>query len=240
MFGAMAALLCGLYAVCPSFGAAVVLFTVVVWGTLTPLVVKASRSMIAMRRLQPDVERLRTVHKGDSLRFNEAVTALYRRSGVNPLTGCLPTLVQIPIIAAIFRLIRGLTAHDATGLPSPRYLGHTSRLYHDVLTAGGHMRAGTVDLAQRAVDHHASAWGTLPFFVLAASLVVVTRFQRAQRRSLFGLPAPHGVMGAVDDAWPYLLGAFALVVPAAVVLYHLVSGLVRAGQDALTARLEAT
>src|SRR5215218_7845319 len=85
---------------------AIVLLTVIVRSLLFPLTVKQVRSMRAMQDLKPHMDRVRAQYKDNPQRQREEMAKLYQEQGVNPLGGCLPILVQMPIFIGIFYVIR--------------------------------------------------------------------------------------------------------------------------------------
>jgi YidC/Oxa1 family membrane protein insertase len=89
---------------------AIVLLVVTVRIVLFPLVVRQIRSQRAMQALQPRIRELQTRHKRDHGRLQRELTELYRRDRVNPLTGCLPILVQAPVFISLFWVLRRLGA----------------------------------------------------------------------------------------------------------------------------------
>src|SRR5215217_862791 len=84
----------------------IVLLTVIVRSLLFPLTVKQVRSMRAMQDLKPHMDRVRAQFKDNPQRQREEMAKLYQEQGVNPLGGCLPILVQMPIFIGIFYVIR--------------------------------------------------------------------------------------------------------------------------------------
>src|SRR5689334_16957921 len=77
-------------------------------GVLTPITLKGTRSMLAMQKLQPEMKRIQEMHKGDRQAQNEAMMAFYKEHKINPLSGCLPMLLQFPVLIVMFRVLRGL------------------------------------------------------------------------------------------------------------------------------------
>ena len=73
---------------------------------LFPLTLKGLKAQAAMRRVQPEVARLQQKYAKDSQRLNQELMALYRAKGANPMGGCLPMLLQIPIFVALFNTLR--------------------------------------------------------------------------------------------------------------------------------------
>src|SRR5687768_1720516 len=97
MFQALAGLLAFFYELVPSYGVAITLLTLSVMLVLTPLTWKSTRSMLEMQRLQPEIKKLQQKHKGDRQKLNEELMAFYKEHKVNPLGGCLPMLLQLPV-----------------------------------------------------------------------------------------------------------------------------------------------
>lgn len=84
----------------------IVLLTVVVRGLLFPLTVKQVKSMRAVQDLKPDMDRVRSQYQNNPQKQREEMAKLYQDRGVNPLGGCLPILIQMPIFIGIFYVIR--------------------------------------------------------------------------------------------------------------------------------------
>jgi YidC/Oxa1 family membrane protein insertase len=85
-----------------NYGIAIILLTVVTKVLFFPLTVKSMSSMKAMQALQPQINALRSKYKNDPQRLQQETMALYREHKVNPLGGCLPMIVQIPIFYALY------------------------------------------------------------------------------------------------------------------------------------------
>lgn len=89
-----------------NYGVAIIVMTVFIKMLLYPLTVKQIRSMKAMSELQPKMKALQEKYKDDKVKLQSEISNLYKVSGVNPLSGCLPLVVQMPILIAIFYAIR--------------------------------------------------------------------------------------------------------------------------------------
>ena len=94
------------YFLFPNYGLAIILLTLVVRAGLYPLTLKQTRSMAQMQKIQPQVQDLKDRYKDDSQKFNEEVLKLYQKHKVNPLGGCLPLILQLPILIALYNTIR--------------------------------------------------------------------------------------------------------------------------------------
>lgn len=87
------------------WGVAILLLTVVVKLITLPLTLKQMASMKHMKEIQPELAKLREKYANDRLKLNQEMQALFARSGVNPLAGCLPLLVQMPIWFALYAML---------------------------------------------------------------------------------------------------------------------------------------
>src|SRR5579862_2798644 len=88
-----------------NFGVAILLLTVAIKLVFFPLADASYRSMSRMKKLQPEVERLRERFADDKLRQQQEMMELYKREKVNPLSGCLPTLIQIPVFFSLYKVL---------------------------------------------------------------------------------------------------------------------------------------
>ena len=95
-----------LYKVIPNYGLVIIIFSILVKLILFPLTKKSYQSMKEMQKLQPEMQRLREKYKDDPQKLNQEVMKLYREYGVNPLGGCLPMLLQMPLLYALFIVFR--------------------------------------------------------------------------------------------------------------------------------------
>src|SRR5437588_11483763 len=116
MFNILAGLLAFFYDnVVRDYAAAITLLTATVMLVLTPLTWRGTRSMLAMQRLQPEIKKLQAKHKNDRQALNEAMMAFYKEHKVNPLSGCLPQILQFPVLIVMFRVLHGLSSIKTSG-----------------------------------------------------------------------------------------------------------------------------
>ena len=94
-----------LYGLLGNFGFAILALTVIVKLLFFPLANKAYIAMAKMKKLQPQMEELKTRYKDDKPRMQQELMALYQREKVNPAAGCLPILVQIPVFFALYKVL---------------------------------------------------------------------------------------------------------------------------------------
>ncbi len=88
-----------------NFGVAIILLTCLVRGLMFPVAQKQFKSMAAMRVLQPKMKALQERHKDDKAKLQQEMLALYQKEKVNPVAGCLPILLQIPIFYALYKVL---------------------------------------------------------------------------------------------------------------------------------------
>jgi YidC/Oxa1 family membrane protein insertase len=96
-----------LYGVTHNYGVAIIIITVIIKLLFSPLTWKSFKSMQAMQHLQPQMKRLQDMYKNDRQKLNEEMMRLYREQKVNPLGGCLPMVVQIPVFIALYQVLYG-------------------------------------------------------------------------------------------------------------------------------------
>jgi YidC/Oxa1 family membrane protein insertase len=90
----------------PNYGLAIILFTIVIKLLLFPLTSMQIRSMRVMQELQPQLQEIQKKYKNDPQKSQQAMMELYQKHKVNPFSGCLPLLAQMPILYALFSALR--------------------------------------------------------------------------------------------------------------------------------------
>ena len=94
-----------IHSVVPNYGIAIILLTLFTKIILWPLGNKSYKSMSEMKKLQPLMTEIREKHKGDKQKMNQELMALYKTYKVNPMGGCLPMVLQIPVFFALYRML---------------------------------------------------------------------------------------------------------------------------------------
>jgi YidC/Oxa1 family membrane protein insertase len=223
-----------LYGLIPNYGVAIALLTIIIMGALTPFTIKSTRSMMAMQKLQPEIKKLQQKYKGPENRqmMNDELMRLYREEGVNPIGGCLPLLLQAPFLFILYSVIKGLslTVTSAKGVitSTPRYIPHSTvpgSMYESLIKSVGHINVWGMDLSLKPFSSGLSLGTRIPFFALAAVAVGAQYFQMAQMNSRNkktgqSLPSQQQTMQRV---LPIVFAYFYMVIPAAVVLYMIIS-----------------
>ena len=88
-----------------NYGLAIIAVTVCIRLIFFPLANFSFKSMAKMKALQPEMARLKELHKDDKMKLQQAMMALYKKEKVNPMSGCLPILVQIPVFFALYKVL---------------------------------------------------------------------------------------------------------------------------------------
>lgn len=98
-------LLLFLHSFIPNYGVVIIVFSVIIKLAFFPLSYKGMKSMKRMQHLQPKMKKIQEQHKNDPGKMNQETMALYKKHGVNPLGGCLPLLLQMPVFFALYSVL---------------------------------------------------------------------------------------------------------------------------------------
>ncbi len=112
-----------------SYGVVIILLTLIVRIILTPLTITQTKSMAKMQKLQPKIKEIQKKYKDDKQKIQEKTMEFYKENNVNPLSGCLPLLLQMPVFFALFQALRNpsnivtdvLGKFTISGTPNPAY-----------------------------------------------------------------------------------------------------------------------
>ena len=248
-----------LYDLIPSYGVAIILFTIAVRLVLLPLQVKQLRSMQAMGAVAPKLRAIQQKYKGNRQKQMEEQQKLYREAGVNPLAGCLPLLLQMPVLFALFSVLRFPTGLD--------HLPQDSQLHRDITVQQGISFAGTnlvcsavqagqqVDLtdpkthkrpisskthqpfvSSRTLDCGHGVPVRIPYYVLAVLMAGTTYYSSRQMQKMN--PAGSQQQQTITRVMPLLFGVWGFLFPAGLVLYWTTSNLGQIGVQHLMLRAE--
>ena len=100
-----------------NFGISIIIVTIIIKILLLPLTLKQDKSMKEMKKLQPELEKIKEKYANDKQMLNIKTMELYKEHKVNPLGGCLPLLLQLPILFALFGVLRsGIIPADSSFL----------------------------------------------------------------------------------------------------------------------------
>ena len=206
-----------------AFGFSIVLFTLVVRLATFPLNMQQIKSSKAMQELQPRMKEMQEKYKNDREKLAQEQMALYKEAGVNPLGGCLPTLVQMPIWFALYQ--------------SLTQLSHEGLLYEGFLWIPS--------LAGPVVDRGAGigwlwplppsiGWGPALAYLVLPVLLVVSQMYMQQMMTPPNPDPQQASMNSMMKIMPLMFGYFALVVPSGLSLYWFTSNILALIQQFFT------
>ena len=105
LIGAFTAFINFLYSITGSYGMSIILFTLIVRLLLTPLMVKQQKSMTDMQKIQPEIKKLQEKYKNDKEKLSAETMKLYKDNNVSMFGGCLPLIIQMPILIGLYQVI---------------------------------------------------------------------------------------------------------------------------------------
>ncbi|MBN1557009.1 MAG: membrane protein insertase YidC [Lentisphaerae bacterium] len=126
-------LLNAIHGILPNYGMAIIILTVIVRAVFWPVTHKSTESMKKMQAIQPQVQDIRKKYKDKPQKMNQEIMALYKANKVNPMAGCLPILVQIPVFIALFTVLRSAIELRFAEFLWIRDLSEPERLFADML-----------------------------------------------------------------------------------------------------------
>src|SRR5690606_39076430 len=94
-----------------NYGVSIIILTLLIRALLLPIQFKSLRSAARMRELQPKLKELQEKYKNNPEELQKRMMALYKQYDINPLSGCLPMLIQLPIIFGLYRVLINFPEH---------------------------------------------------------------------------------------------------------------------------------
>lgn len=129
-----------------NYGISLLVVTVLVRLLILPLMIKQIRYQKVMQAVQPELQKIRQKYKGDAQKINEETMKLWQQRGINPMSGCFPVVVQLPVLYALFGAIEGNVRLNSSTFLGIFHLGSPDHLYILPLLA-----AATTYLSSRMV-----------------------------------------------------------------------------------------
>jgi YidC/Oxa1 family membrane protein insertase len=210
-----------------------------------------------MQRLQPEIKKLQQKYKGAENRaqLNEEMMRLYKEEGANPAGGCLPMFIQFPFLIILYDIIRGLTNINTTKIKvpeachlnfyttnvAPRYIPNTSKMYCSLVASGGKMMSFGIDIALKPFSHHSSWVAAIPYFVMVAIAVALQYVQMSRMNKRNAAAQSNSQVATIQKFMPIVFAYIYFLIPAAVLVYMIVSSVIRIGtQEAIFRRLDTS
>lgn len=119
-----------LYGLVHNWGLVIVIVSIGIYFLLYPLTLKQMRSMKQMQTLQPQIEELRNLHKNNPQKLNKEIMELYRQHKINPFSGCLPLILQIPVFFALYQVLMRAVSLKGANFLWIKDLSEPDRLFH--------------------------------------------------------------------------------------------------------------
>ena len=210
-----------------SFGFAIILFTVVIKLLTFPLNQQQIKSSKAQQELQPKLKALQKKYGDNREEMARAQMELYKEAGINPLGGCLPMLVQMPIWFGLYRALYALAIRPDTPLGGgflwiPSLAGPVGHL--------GDKFAGSINWLFPN-DPMFVGWGAAVAYLILPVLLVVSQLYTQQMMMPKSDDPQQKTMGQVMMFMPFMFGYFALVVPSGLSLYWFTSNILSMAQQ---------
>jgi YidC/Oxa1 family membrane protein insertase len=210
-----------------SFGFAIILFTLIVRLVTFPLNVQQIKSSKAMQELQPKLKELQEKYKNDKEKLAQEQMSLYKEYGVNPLGGCLPMLVQMPIWFALYRALLQLSRE---GLLNEGFFWIPS-LAGPVSDYGQGLGSWLYPFVNGAPP---IGWGSALAYLVLPVLLVVSQLYMQKLMTPQSSDPQQQSMQSIMKFMPLMFGYFALIVPSGLTLYWFTSNLLAMIQQYFT------
>jgi YidC/Oxa1 family membrane protein insertase len=214
-----------------NFVLAIVGLTVAVRLITFPLTQKQIRSMKAMQDLQPELQKLQKKFGKDREKISAATMELYKEHGVNPMMGCLPMLVQMPIWIGLYQSI-----YQALGSAPEQFIGLSQRLYHSIPFMH--------DIAMRSIPLNSQfLWLHLgrpdPYYILPVLVVAVFWLQQKLTAQPAVDPSQSQMNQTMQWMMPIMFGFITLQVSSGLAVYWVASGVLQIVQQGFTTGWES-
>ena len=223
-----------------TWGLSIVLLVVAMRLLLFPLFVKQVRSQRAMQVLQPKIKALQQKHKGDRETLNREMMALYKQHGANPLSGCLPLFLQLPIFFALFTVLNSLRPASVNESGEPVFSqgrGISQELVESAGQAeffGSRISASFTSSAEMITALDASVAATrvaaVVMIVLMGLTTFITQKQMIARSGTID-PQQQMIQKFLLYVMPFSFAIFGFSFPLGVLLYWLTTNVWSMGQQ---------
>ncbi|MFQ5611274.1 MAG: membrane protein insertase YidC [Anaerolineae bacterium] len=211
-----------------AFGFAIILFTVIVRLVTFPLNMQQMRSSLAMQELQPRIKELQKKYAKDKEKLNQETMKLYQEAGVNPLGGCLPMVVQMPIWFALYRALFSLAEQ---GVLTEGFLW--------IPSLAGPVTDRTAGISWLFPFENGAppvGWPDAVAYLVLPVLLVVSQLATQRMMTPQSDDPQQRTMAQMMMFMPFMFGYFSLIVPAGLSLYWFTSNVLAIGQQYLMNR----
>ena len=225
-----AALLAWFYSFTNNYIVAISMTALVVMIITAPLVLKSTKGMLEMQRIQPEMRKLQQEYRGDRQKLNEEMMKLYQQHKVNPLASCFPLLLQMPVFIIMFRVLHGLSHHGDDGTFAPQYISTSSKLYHS-LDGKTEMLAWGLDLAKRPSQAIADSFGKGLIYAMIIVALGVLYFVQQKMVAARAQVAPNmsEAQAKLMQYLPVVFAVFLVFYLTGLVIYYMAQAIFRIG-----------
>jgi YidC/Oxa1 family membrane protein insertase len=206
-----------------NYGVSIILLTVLVKLVLLPLTIKQTRSMLAMQRIQPEIKKLQEKHKDDKEKLSQEMMKFYKENKINPLSGCLPLLMQMPIFIALYTVLRKYVMTPPIMLLGSVVQKNVTPYGASLIVVQGSLIRNTSFLGIENLSDSLRAAG-IAGYVLIVLLMASTWYSQKQ---VMTDPRQKGMMYAM----PLVMGFIGFSLPAGVVLYWVTTNILQIVQQ---------
>lgn len=195
-----------------NYGVAIILLTILVRLVTWPLTNKQLQSARSMQALQPEIKKIQEKYKNDKEKLNQETMALWKKHKVNPAAGCLPLLIQFPVLIAMFSLLKV----PLQGIDNVVFLGVDM----------------TLALAPEGMASLAAYQTNVGYYILVALSGITTYLQQK-------IMMTDKSQQALMTMMPIMLLVFSVQFPAGLVMYWVVNNILSAGHHILLSKMPA-
>ena len=230
-------LLIMLYSFTHNYGVAIILLTILIRLILYPLMQKQMVSMREMQKIQPLMKGVQEKYKNDKERLNKELMALYKEHKVNPMSGCLPLLIQMPILILLFQTLRVFEYLDpVTNNIAGGFLWIAK--YYNVIEGGETIARAGLALSERLITLPGDGIFGLQYVGILPFLVAGSMYIQQKMTSPGGTAGKDGGSSAQTQKMmtimmPLMIGFMSFTLPSGLTLYWFTSTLLGIGQQYL-------
>lgn len=195
------------------WGFAIILFTLLVKVITLPLTISQIRGMQAQKDIQPKIQELQKKYKGDREKIAQEQMRLYQEAGVNPLSGCLPLIIQMPVLIGLY-----------SALVTIGHMLKEQRWFWIPDLSLPHYNGGTEWITE---NFSAGNYGYLVAYLVLPILLIATQFWMQKTMTPTSNDPQAKTMQQVSLMMTFMFGFFTLTVPAGLTLYWVTSNLLQ-------------
>ncbi len=202
-----------------ALGLAIIILTIIVRLILWPLTAAQLKSTQKMAALKPHLDRIKAEHGQDKVRHQEEVTKLYKEHGVNPLAGCLPLLVQIPVFIALYRVLLEIV--------DPTKTDFLTKINSKIYFSAMHLdKIPNTFFFGLRLENKPSDWAHIGFFILIIP-ILTGLFQYVQSKMLMPTAQTQAIKPktkekekeSMEDAMASMQSQMSLIMPAMIAFF---------------------